>query len=673
MELDFSEEWRVLHASAPGSESAPSAFAAAELAAVLGRMGCRPPVPGGEGDTERIIVLHAGSRKTEGRRSYSWRASADRVEIYGADGASLLAAVYDFLGALGARWPAPGAEGERLPAGPSLRLGADEGSSNREALPAALALGHGAFLERYEDYLAWAARAGYSSILIRVTRNDLALEGAPERLYESLRAGIAKLARRLGLSLELGGEELGAASLGGIRDRAAEAFAEYAVAHPEISVFQLWPEEPWGGGARAPARRRSPAPIRLEAARELAAALERARPDASLSMLADEEDGALPGAILEARTLPPNLGLLWAPRHRSWGAALGARSSPLNAASLALFRESARAWRRLGGGRVAVLERYEDAFLFKGAAPPFGALIEEDLAAYRDSTEGGGADAIGLLCGGGRLPLGFRPNPALLPALAADPRIKAEAAADEWAKAAYGAAEAPMREYWSELAAAWAIDLDLVEGEAEVHAPESLALASSDPPADWGDPWKAGVERLAAKRERCEELFDHLRRAEMSLAGARDASFSTSASDAASASAAARAVKAESDEYAISGSILELNCARLSSYHELAAGDAPAAADIANLALSASAALRKALSLCPDPRARRETRLAVSLFYELRLRELRRFNARSAVRRLLDLWSSRTRIAVSARRASRAYEPTGSGPEQGLARSESGH
>ena len=666
MELDFSEEWRIVGPGERGREGNPSATAAAELASVLARMGSRPLAPAGEEAAGRIIVLNAGSG-VGGAERFSWRASADRVEVYGGSGAALLLGVYDFLGALGARWPAPGAKEERLPAGPVLSLETRSRSSRDGALPAILALGHGAFLERYEDYLYWAARVGYSSVLIRVTRQNLALEGAPETLYESLRGGIAALARSLGLSLELG-----CALLDpdidyrdeGARSRAAEAFAEYAAAHPEISVFHAWPESPWGSEGRA---RSEDAARSLAASICLADALERVRPDAALSLLACEGDESLPSAVLEARPLPRNLELLWAPRRRSWGHALDDAGSTMNAASIALFRKSAEAWRSAGGGRVAALERYEDAFLFKGAAPPLSAVIEGDVAAYRGVATGAaagagrGADAIGILCGGGRLPIGPRPNAAILPALAADPSRKAQAVLQGWAEAAYGAAAAPMLEYWRELEAAWAVDSELCEGETEIHTPGSLARSAVDPPADWGDPWKAGAARLAAKRGRCEELFDHLRRAEARLAEGRAAA-------AGPEEASGNSIVRETDEYAISGSVLELNCARLSAYHELAEGDARAAADIANLALSALAAARKALALLPDPRARRETRLALDLFYEQRLRLIRRANARSALRRLLDLWCAKARIASEIKTASRAYEP-GSGRSRSRARS----
>lgn len=680
MELDFSREWRVI---GQDEGDGPASAAAQDLASILGRMTGRPLLPGDGSCTERIIVLDAGhgsgATAPGGRRRsprFSWRASCDRVEIYGEDGAALLRGVYGFLGAVGARWVAPGPAGERLPRGETLLLAESSGASDDSGIPATLILGHGTFLEDWEEQLAWAARAGYSSVFIHTTPDALAMGAAPERLYETLRPALAPLARRLGLALELGGHGLSSLlprslfksepelfrekdgarvgdknlcpSSGRALSLIAEAFAARALSHPEVAVFHAWPDDlPGGGWCSCPScAPLSPAAQSLKVARALAAALERVRPDAALSFLAyhDTEDteSALGGAAL-----PGNLELLWAPRLRSWGRSLGEEGCALNAASLSAFRRTARAWRAAGGGRVAVFEYWEDAVLFKAAVPPLAAVIEGDLEAYRGTQAEESADAIGILCTGGRLPLSPRPNLALLPLLAASAGARGAPALADWAGAAYGTATGPMLEYWLELEAAWAVDLDLVPGDTAVYMPDSASRYASDPPADWGDPWKAGADRLEARRGRCEELFDHLRLAEQSLAEAE--AMPTGPSE-------RRAILGEISEYAISGAVLELNCARLAAYHELAAGDARAAADVANLALSASGAVRKALNSLPDRRARREMGLLIGVYYELRLRAIRRANARSGLRRLADLWLTTIRAALAAFRVARSYE-----------------
>ena len=683
MELDFSREWRIVSAGGAFPLEGPAAFAAGELAEALGRMGCRVPASGDGNALDHLIVLDADSASRAagpgGRRGvprFSWRAAGDRVEVFGEDGCALLRGVYDFLGALGARWVEPGDSGERLPRGPILGLAAASHSSGESGTPTTLILGHSVFLEDWEDRLLWAARVGYSSVFVHTTHDALALGAAPESLYEALRPSLVRLARRLGLTLELGGHSLSSLlprslfkdepelfrEKGGQRvsdlnlcpssrkalELVSKAFSAWASAHPEVSVFHVWPDDlPEGGWCSCAAcASLPPAAQSLAVARALAAALAEVRPDAAVAFLAyhDTEDTA--SALAGGAGLPSNLELLWAPRRRSWGSAIGDAGNALNAASFAAFRRAAEAWRAAGGGRVAVFEYWEDAVLFKGAVPPLMAVIEGDMAAYR-----GVADAVGILCTGGRLPLGPRPNVALLPLLAAPRSLAPEPLAD-WALAAYGPAAGPMLGYWNELEAAWAMDLDLEEGDTAIKMPGALSRCAADPPADWGDPWTAGLERLALKRGRCEELFDHLRLAESRLAEA-EAAVAGSDSD------EARAVRGEASEYAISGAVLELNCARLAAYHELAAGEHRAAADVANLALSASGAVHKALSRLPDRRARREIRFLVSFFYDLRLRAIRRANARSSLRRLVDLWFTTARTAIAALSIRRTRESGG--------------
>ena len=667
MDLDFSDEWRIILEGKPEGE--PEAFAATELAAVLTRMGCRAVCPGDPAAAERIIVLHAGTgspgAKAGGRRAapdFSWRAAPGRVEIYGEDSGALLRGVYDFLDALGARWTAPGPGGETLPRGPILALAASCRASDPRSPAATLILGHGAYLEAWEEYLPWAARVGYSSIFIHTTPDSLALGAAPQSLYDALRLPIAAAARRLGLVLELGVHGQPGRDFCPSSDRAlalaAEAFAAVVAAHPEVKVFHAWPDDLPEGPPKdgrcscAACASLSPAAQALIAARAFAGVLSAVRPDAALSFHSGRDsvdiESLLSAELAAGRTLPSNLELLWAPRLRSRASALGDAGNALNAASLAAFRATARAWRAAGGGRIGVFEYWEDAVLFKTAVPPLSAVIEGDLVAYL-----GAADAVGILCAGSRLPLAPRPNAYLLPRLAAalpardaGDAPRAPAILADWARAAYGPAAPPMLAYWRELESAWSIALDIEEGECAVHIPDSLSRYAADPPADWGDPWRASAERLALRRDRCEELFDHLRRAEGFLA-----------EGAAAASSAAAA--AEGAEYPISGSVLELECARLSAYHELAAGDRRAAADIANLALSASGAVRKALGRLPDRRSRREARLTIELFYDLRLKAIRRANARSGIRRLADLWSTAVRIAIAAASVRRGFEPKG--------------
>jgi hypothetical protein len=50
----------------------------------------------------------------------------------------------------------------------------------------------------------------------------------------------------------------------------------------------------------------------------------------------------------------------------------------------------------------------------------------------------------------------------------------------------------------------------------------------------------------------------------------------------------------------------------------------------------------------------------IELYYNLRLKSIRRANARSALRRLVDLWYTALRATLGKRRVSGAYEPPAS-------------
>ncbi|MDR3334124.1 MAG: DUF4838 domain-containing protein [Treponema sp.] len=60
-------------------------------------------------DSVPIILLNVDMERQEGN-GFSWRMGKDRIEIYGESGRGLCNGVFDFLGALGFRWPRPGQE-----------------------------------------------------------------------------------------------------------------------------------------------------------------------------------------------------------------------------------------------------------------------------------------------------------------------------------------------------------------------------------------------------------------------------------------------------------------------------------------------------------------------------------------------------------------------------------
>jgi hypothetical protein len=378
----------------------------------------------------------------------------------------------------------------------------------------------------------------------------------------------------------------------------------------------------------------------LKAAVAMARALAALRNGCRLSFLAYHDTENLDE--LSLGELPPNLDLVWAPRRRSWAKSLDDPDCVLNVANAAAFRAAAEAWRSAGGGAVTVFEYWEDAFLFKGAVPPRAEVISGDAAVYAPEGgargegargegargEGGrGADRIGVLLAGGRLPLAPRPNPWLLPRVVAGG--KGQSLMGAWVSMTYGPGAEPMRGYWDALEDAWTIALDIEPNDGEIRSAARLAQVVDAPPADWGDPWKASADRLAAKRDDCERLFDCLRRAESALA---DAEGIFDLKD----SPEALAFAGEKNEYRIASAVLELDCARLAVYHELASGEAQGAADLSLLAQAALGAYYASLAALPDKRSRRELRFLGFLFYGLKLHLIRRSAARNPLRRPLD-------------------------------------
>ncbi|HPV07731.1 MAG TPA: hypothetical protein PLD57_11705, partial [Aggregatilineales bacterium] len=104
--INLSTGWRI-HA-APG-EHPTAELAAAELYHLLSRITGENTAES-EGGVDFILSHGDGTGD-----SFRWQAAPDRVELHGESPRALLYAVYNFLEALGCRWPAPGPAGERIP------------------------------------------------------------------------------------------------------------------------------------------------------------------------------------------------------------------------------------------------------------------------------------------------------------------------------------------------------------------------------------------------------------------------------------------------------------------------------------------------------------------------------------------------------------------------------
>jgi hypothetical protein len=113
--FDVSRDWTLLASSRP----AAAQKAAADLARIFALLRAREGLPAksiivdASGDAPGggvpIITLNAGTGKNF-ENGFSWRLGADRLEIHGDSGRGLCNGVYNFLAALGVRWPCPGQE-----------------------------------------------------------------------------------------------------------------------------------------------------------------------------------------------------------------------------------------------------------------------------------------------------------------------------------------------------------------------------------------------------------------------------------------------------------------------------------------------------------------------------------------------------------------------------------
>jgi hypothetical protein len=156
-------------------------------------------------DTVPLVVLYV---ETEGNKKngFAWRARRDRIEIYGDSGRGLCNGVYDFLKALGFRWPRGG--GEEIPRGDPDRpwlfpLGEGCGKTPAHPLSALRRLVLPANRQNREALIPWAARNQIDALVIPPEPGDSIFS----KKFESGSPGetLRSLADQYALSLEAGG------------------------------------------------------------------------------------------------------------------------------------------------------------------------------------------------------------------------------------------------------------------------------------------------------------------------------------------------------------------------------------------------------------------------------------------------------------------------------------
>jgi hypothetical protein len=217
-------------------------------------------------DTVPLILLNPGEGGPE-RNGFSWRLGEGRLEIHGDSGRGLWNGIFDFLHALGLRWPEPGREELPPPASGGLyplrdHRGRQASASSAAELPR-LMVDAGKNAKDRETLVRWAARNRIDALVFSLGDRGLnrrrGLPAAMEPYALIPEAGGRELSllvpRRLFLfHRELFRMESGRRvrdlhfcptnpeTIGTLKKEAARLFRLILGAHPEIRLIHLWPE-----------------------------------------------------------------------------------------------------------------------------------------------------------------------------------------------------------------------------------------------------------------------------------------------------------------------------------------------------------------------------------------------------------------------------------------------
>ena len=281
-----------------------------------------------------IIALNGADQ--DGPGGYAWRVGDTRIEIWGDSRKGLADGVYDFLGALGFRWPTTGTEQiPPCPLGALYPLSRDNAhlSSHGESRKATrrLVLEGGLGGKEGEAWLRWAARNRVDAVVIPFDLDDSTIEALSDRVLRR-RSRIVAAARRYGFSVEEGGRCLSRLvprrlffrhrDLFRMREGKRTADFNFCPTNPEtitllwdqarrrfrdrqdVEVFHLWPDlADDGGWCSCPSCRAfSPSEQALIAVNAVADALAEVRNGGRLSYISDPYDS---GAVKPRKNLIP--------------------------------------------------------------------------------------------------------------------------------------------------------------------------------------------------------------------------------------------------------------------------------------------------------------------------------------------------------------------------------
>jgi hypothetical protein len=290
--FDVAKAWEILiPAGMPAAQKAGNdlsrCIALLRQQAGLAEQPC--PVKNSDGsapdDTVPIIVLNAESGEHE-RNGFSWRVGKERIELYGESDRGLCNAVFDFLAALGFRWPKP--DEEVLPkSSGEYRIAEDYAyqPSGVDTIYRRLLFWGKDAPETWEKAIVWAARNRIDALVFSLRSQlmwDKLVEATSERFLffftkkkqpsppSPYRDKLLALAAEYALSIEMGGWDLSRLLprtcykrqrdffrmddgkrdraynfcptnvdvLAIIRQEAEKVFRAY----PEINVYHFWPD-----------------------------------------------------------------------------------------------------------------------------------------------------------------------------------------------------------------------------------------------------------------------------------------------------------------------------------------------------------------------------------------------------------------------------------------------
>lgn len=366
-EFDASKRWIVITPRGTETPAAVGTEVIADLVRCLGSLCARAGLSGAleradgsaaaPSEGSPLIVLNSEDRA--GNADYAWRAGLERIEIYGGSRKGLANGIYDFLDALGFRWPAPGSE--TLPSEPppgsasyplarsSARVSAGRGADAGERVaggdsaigvdaPTPARRGYRRLVldsvmggKDGEAWVQWAARNRLDAIVIPFDSDESTIDVWSDRVLHR-RQRVVAAAHRYGLSVEEGGRCLSRLvprrlflrnrELFRMREGRRTADYNFCATNPDtiamlgeqakrrfrdridVEVFHLWPDAAADGGwcSCPTCRAFTPSEQALIAVNAVADALAEIRSGARLSYIPGENDS---GAIKPRKNLIP--------------------------------------------------------------------------------------------------------------------------------------------------------------------------------------------------------------------------------------------------------------------------------------------------------------------------------------------------------------------------------